>query len=84
MKELADIKRELIKYGAIAGQKNFTPGVSGNLSARYGDNIVITVSGSANGYLKEDDFVVIDFQGNVVEGDKKPSSEKCCMWNFIK
>ena len=84
MKELADIKRELIKYGAIAGQKNFTPGVSGNLSARYGDNIVITVSGSANGYLKENDFVVIDFQGNVVEGDKKPSSEKMLHVEFYK
>ena len=75
MKRLDEIKDELIKYGALAGQKNLTPGVSGNLSARYGENILITTSGSANGYLKKDDFVVIDFAGNVIEGNKKPSSE---------
>ncbi len=84
MKDLKDIKKELIKYGKIAGKKNLTPGVSGNLSARYGENIVITISGSANGYLSEDDFVVIDFDGNVVEGDKKPSSEKMLHVEFYK
>lgn len=73
---LKSIKEELIEYGRLAGNKNFTPGVSGNMSARFGDYIVITTSGSANGYLSEDDFVVIDFDGNVVKGNKKPSSEK--------
>ena len=84
MKRLDEIKDELIKYGALAGQKNLTPGVSGNLSARYGENIVITTSGSANGYLKKDDFVVIDFAGNVIEGNKKPSSEKMLHVEFYK
>ena len=82
--DLKSIKKELIKYGKRAGKKNFTPGVSGNLSARYNDNIVITTSGSANGYLTEDDFVVIDFEGNVVEGEKKPPVKKCSTLNFIK
>jgi len=81
---LKEIKKELIEYGKKAGEKNFTPGVSGNLSARYGNNIVITTSGSANGYLDEDDFVVIDFDGNVVEGNKKPSSEKMLHIEFYK
>ena len=84
MKDLKDVKKELIKYGKLAGKKNLTPGVSGNLSARYGQNIVITVSGSSNGYLSEDDFVVIDFDGNVVEGNKKPSSEKMLHVEFYK
>ena len=84
MKRLDEIKDELINYGALAGQKNLTPGVSGNLSARYGENIVITTSGSANGYLKKDDFVVIDFAGNVIEGNKKPSSEKMLHVEFYK
>ena len=70
------IKKELIEYGKLAGLKNFKPGVSGNMSARFGENIVITTSGSANGYLKDDDFVVIDYNGRVVKGNKKPSSEK--------
>lgn len=82
--DLKEIKKELIKYGKRAGKKNLTPGVSGNLSARFGDKIVITTSGSANGYLKEDDFVIIDFDGNVVEGVKKASSEKMLHVEFYK
>ncbi len=75
---------ELIKYGKLAGEKNFTPGYSGNLSARYGENVIITTSGSANGYLTEDDFVVIDYAGNVVSGKGKPSSEKFLHLEFYK
>ncbi len=76
MKKLKDLKKELIEYGRLAGMKNFTPGYSGNLSARYDDKILITSSGSANGYLSEDELVVIDYDGNLIEGAKTPSSEK--------
>lgn len=75
---------ELIYYGKLAGEKNFTPGYSGNFSARYGENVIITASGTANGYLTEDDFVVIDFGGNVVSGNGKPSSEKFLHLEFYK
>lgn len=78
------LKKELIEYGKLCGVKNFTPGVSGNLSARYKDKILITTSGSANGYLDEDDFVVIDFEGNVFKGKKKASSEKMLHVEFYK
>ena len=53
---LEKLKKELIEYGKLAGVKNFTPGYSGNFSARYGDKILITSSGSANGYLSEDEL----------------------------
>ena len=78
------LKQELIEYGKRAGVKNFTPGYSGNLSARYKDKILITSSGSANGYLSEDELVLIDFKGNLVEGKKKPSSEKMLHIEFYK
>lgn len=79
-----ELKQEIIKYGHLAGVKDFTPGISGNISARYGDNVIITSSGSANGYLDNDDLVVIDFDGNVIEGDKKASSEKFLHLEFYK
>ena len=83
--DIREVKQELIKYGKRAGKKNFTPGVSGNMSARVGDNILITTSGAANGYLKEGDFVLIDFGGNVYEeSTKKPSSEKMLHVEFYK
>lgn len=84
MKNLSELKQEIMKYGQMAEAKNLTPGVSGNISARYGENILITSSGSANGYLKEDDFAVIDLNGNIVEGTKKPSSEKLLHCEFYK
>lgn len=73
---LDTLKKELIEYGRLAGVKDFTPGISGNLSARYNSNILITATGTANGYLDTDDFTVIDFEGNQIEGQKKASSEK--------
>ncbi len=81
---LNKIKQDLIKYGKLCGEKNFTPGVSGNISARFEDKILITTSGSANGYLKEDDFALIDFEGNLIEGTKKASSEKMLHVEFYK
>ncbi len=84
MKKLEELKKELIEYGKLAGVKNFTPGYSGNFSARYEDKILITSSGSANGYLSEDELVLMDFDGNVVEGNKKASSEKMLHVEFYK
>ncbi len=81
---LENLKQELIEYGRLAGVKNFTPGYSGNFSARYGDKILITSSGSANGYLSEDELVLMDFEGNLIEGTKKPSSEKMLHAEFYK
>ena len=70
------IIQEIIEYGKLCGVKNFTPGYSGNISARYKEGLLITASGSSNGYLKTNDIVHIDFEGNSLEKGKKPSSEK--------
>ena len=66
----------IIKYGKLCGEKNYTPGYSGNISARFEDGMLITTSGSANGYLKAEEIVYTDFNGNPLEEGKKPSSEK--------
>lgn len=71
-----DIKHEIIKYGKIAADRGLSPGISGNISVRKDNLIVITSSGSANGFLDENDFSVIDFDCNVIDGNQKPSSEK--------
>ena len=70
------LKNEIIKYGRLCGVKNFSPGYSGNISARYKDGLLITTSGSSNGYLKSSQIVYTDFDGNSFEKNKKPSSEK--------
>lgn len=79
-----ELKKEIIEYGKLCGAKNFTPGISGNISARYGENIIITCSGSANGYLTEDEFSEISFDGKVISGHPKPSSEKMLHIEFYR
>ena len=71
-----DLIKQICDVGRECGIKNFTPGYSGNISARYKDGMLITVSGSANGYLTKDDIVFTGFDGVSREKGKKPSSEK--------
>jgi L-fuculose-phosphate aldolase len=73
---MEEIKQEILKYGKLVGDRGYSPGLSGNISHRVGDKIIITSSGSSNGFLEYDDLITIDFDGNVIEGRKKPSSEK--------
>ena len=70
------LEKEIIEYGKLCGIKNFTPGYSGNISARYKNGLLITTSGSSNGYLKKEHIVYTDFEGKSLEKNKKPSSEK--------
>lgn len=70
------LEKEIIEYGRLCGVKNFTPGYSGNISARYKKGLLITASGSSNGYLKKSQIVYTDFEGKSLEKRKKPSSEK--------
>ena len=60
----------------MCDEKNFSPGYSGNISARYGDGMLITTSGSSNGFLSKNEIVYTGFDGLSREKRKKPSSEK--------
>lgn len=66
----------IIEYGKRLGEKNYSPGTSGNISIRFENNIMISASGSALGYLESEDVVIMDFDANLISGEKKPSSEK--------
>lgn len=75
---------KLIKVGSLMGKKGYTPGYSGNISARFGKNILITTSGSSNAFLKESDFALINFDAETLTPDRKPSSEKKLHIEFYK
>lgn len=74
--DISENKKLIIKYGRKLGDKNMSPATSGNISVRLGENILISASGTCLADLAEDDIVLIDRHANVVEGNKKPSSEK--------
>lgn len=50
-------------------------GTSGNLSARVGEQVVITPTGARFEELATDDLAVVDLDGNQLEGRLAPTSE---------
>jgi len=58
---------------------------AGNVSVRLPDgNVAITPSAILYKYMDPKDIVIIDMDGNTVEGDKKPSSEKALHLDLYK
>ena len=67
--DICEIGRRLYRAGLVRGS-------DGNFSIRLSPGeIMITPAGFSKGYLEPDDLVVIDMQGDVLRGDKQPSSE---------
>ncbi|MDY6045016.1 MAG: class II aldolase/adducin family protein [Peptoniphilus sp.] len=70
-------RKSIIHYGNLLVDRGLTFGSGGNLSMRLpGEKkLLITPSGIACNALKERDLVILNTQGDVVAGEKKPSSE---------
>jgi L-ribulose-5-phosphate 4-epimerase len=65
-KELYKAHMNLEKYGLVA----YT---SGNVSVKVNNHVIIKPSGIPYDELKAEDMVVLDMEGNTVEGKLKPS-----------
>ena len=70
-------RKQLINYGKKLVIEKLTKGTGGNLSVfdRSLGHIAITPSGIDFFEMKEEDIVILDLNGNVVEGENLPSSE---------
>ncbi len=70
-------REALVQYGHKMVDAGLTTGAGGNLSiaCRQRGWVAITPSGVAYDQLTAADIIVIDFQGQVVEGRGRPSSE---------
>ena len=69
-------KREIIKGGLKLDRYGLVSLAGGNLSMRMpSGEILITPSGMIYEDMVEDDVVVMDVNGNIIEGDRKPSSD---------
>ena len=67
--ELCQVCRLLYRRGYVVGH-------DGNVSLRLGgDRILITPSGVSKGRVEPEMLVVCDLQGQVLSGDRYPSSE---------
>ena len=68
-----EYKEKVYEAHMILERYGLVPYTSGNVSLRVNSHVIIKPSGVPYTVLKPKDMVVVDLEGNVVEGDKKPS-----------
>ena len=69
-------KQQIIEYGILLDRYELVSLTCGNLAIRMPTGeILITPSGLAYDKMVEDDVIVCDIEGNIIEGDRKPSSD---------
>jgi L-fuculose-phosphate aldolase len=80
MTDLLKLKKDLVDYSRRCYDRNLISATGGNISIRVPGTgtMLIKSSGSAFSDMTEEDVVLADFDGNVLEGDKKLSKE----WRF--
>jgi L-fuculose-phosphate aldolase len=69
------IKEEIANIGKRLYEHELNGSYGGNFSVRDEEYIYITPSGVPKDELDYSDIIVIDFSGNVLEGEGKPSTE---------
>lgn len=76
MENLNALRKKIIEVGKRTYERGYVASNDGNISARIDDKrVLITPTGVSKGYMKAEDLVVVDMNGKVVNGSKKPSSE---------
>ncbi len=75
-KSLYQLKKEIIEVGRRTYERGYVASNDGNISARVDDKkVLITPTGVSKGYMKPEDLVLVDYEGNVLSSGKRPSSE---------
>jgi L-fuculose-phosphate aldolase len=73
---LDSVRADVIHVCRRIYERGYVASNDGNVSARLPDGrVVITPTGRSKGFLREEDLIVIDMDGNVLEGQARPSSE---------
>ncbi len=74
---LAKAREEIVKHCQKMAATGLTPGTSGNISAFDASHALMAISPSGMDYkdLTPEDIVIMDLEGNTVEGKRTPSSE---------
>ncbi len=72
-----DLKENIIQICRLIYAKGFVSATDGNVSIRISEsgNILTTATGISKGFLKSEDIIEIDLNGNIISGNKKPSTE---------
>jgi len=72
---LAEQREAVVRASHHLAQAGLVIGTAGNVSARHGDLIAVTPTGSDLAKVTPEMVTVIDLRGEVVDGDLAPTSE---------
>jgi ribulose-5-phosphate 4-epimerase/fuculose-1-phosphate aldolase len=67
-RDIAAAADDIVRLGASIFERGLTPGRTGNLSCRIGDEIVVTPTGASLGSLDARRLAIIDLDGRPVRG----------------
>jgi L-fuculose-phosphate aldolase len=69
-------RRNLVRFSRWLSRLGYTPGTSGNLSVRLGqDRLLVTPTGMSKGLVHIADMVVVDLDGRLLAGTRNVTSE---------
>jgi ribulose-5-phosphate 4-epimerase/fuculose-1-phosphate aldolase len=69
-----ELRNQIVTHGQYLSSRGYSPGTSGNLSARLGDGYLMTPTNSSLVSLDPDQLSRLDASGHHIDGDK-PSKE---------
>lgn len=74
---LLEERKQVVKYGCKMLEAGLTTGTGGNISVLNREKGIIAISASGLDYrdTKPEDVVLMDLEGNIIDSDRKPSSE---------
>jgi L-fuculose-phosphate aldolase len=69
------LRHEIVRVGRLLYERGLIVAGDGNISARLGDDLIVTTpSGACKGMLTPEDMVIVDMEGRP-RGARRPSSE---------
>jgi|UniRef100_A0A7C5EMC0 L-fuculose-phosphate aldolase len=69
------LRQKVVRICQLLHQKNLIAAMDGNVSVKFGDGLLTTPSGVNKGFLEEDQLIMVDWNGRVVDGEGQPTSE---------
>lgn len=74
---LENERKQIVEYGKKMSSAGLSKGTSGNISIYDAETGYMVISPSGIGYFETEpeDVVVMDLEGNIIDGKRKPSSE---------
>lgn len=70
-----EIKKSIVDVAQMLNRKGLVGTYEGNISVKDGDRVYLTPSGHSKELLTEGQIIITDLEGNLLEGQLKPTSE---------